>query len=614
MFYQLIDIKRDGKKRKWYVYRDNFDNKIELTAKQIKENWDDNIFQGVKLDKAGRVIEAKKPDLVESPLNSGTHLGQFLWGDNLVKHVNAVIKGMSKRDAVDQIVERLEGEIWDRLILVEGLKGTGKTTAILQAIQVLFDKGVSVSSIVYIDADLKSFSDKYKYIVVQAEPIARFVRDLDFEYVFIDGITNAEGTLDWLRFMSDTVFLSRKKIVLSGDESYLWLMARRIGNLYDRTISIDLTYLTFKEYSEIFPERVKGLTQQEIVKEFCISGGVLSEIEDPGMVFRSIATSIVGAIKRNTDHPRITNHTGPLFSATEVQLVELILVAGLEVYKTQNEDKFKNQNMIIPELGTDIKKIEFLYNFLPHWIHDVFPFLFMTLRELKILDTIDNLARKSKGIVPVSNVEFVCHISRLYYSAISKFFGKKDIAEDEFYGDSSIGMDKEALAGVAFKNLILSQCVQFINLLNRQYFLNRDFKEVIIGYCRYSLSQKKMLEYGEKNKTPEVDLVIKLVDSRKVLSSCLIKVKPGIHRTPRYTKNMFLRSMRDAVGFVDKYIVVYNGETQKIKDVDYVNAVEFLMDIGKWVFNQDIIKKRGKKVKHETMQDFFKGFDEEQSI
>lgn len=34
MFYQLIDIKRDGKKRKRYVYRDNFDNEIEFTAKQ----------------------------------------------------------------------------------------------------------------------------------------------------------------------------------------------------------------------------------------------------------------------------------------------------------------------------------------------------------------------------------------------------------------------------------------------------------------------------------------------------------------------------------------------------------------------------------------------------
>lgn len=566
MFYELLGINNKGTANKEYVYRDTSGKVYNLTSKQIKADWAGNIFQGVKLDSAGRLVEntnqmigGSTPNIVmHTPVSSNTQGYRVYTGNSLTALVTGVTKGKNRRYAVEQVIDRLKNYEAGKVCVVKGLRRTGKTTAILQAVQVLLTNGVSDTSIGFITATTEA----------SALEVVGLIEASHWEYVFVDEVTHLNGLLDILKDISDNIAMF-KKVVLTGTDSYVWPMAA-CDVLYGRTLPVDLTYMSLKEYCEVFPERVKGYTKFELIAYFCRFGGVLSVSEYAGLknAYVSIQTAIVGnivdTILRNKNHNTIKTHAGALYSATREQLTEAVIIAILEACKTQGSDKLKTQGVRIPEIAAGIleKESPFKSNGVKN---DVVVRLLGALIELNVLDKLENFAKKSDAVEPSSKMELVCHISSLYNTII----GAID--------------DAGILTGEAFENLILSQCVQFIRILNQQYISEYKVKDVVVGYCRYEISEEKLIEYGEKNKTPEADLIIRQRDSAGITSSCFIEVKRSTSSDTGHAKNMFLQSMREAVGAMDRYLVVYMGETKKIREVDYVNAVDFLMDIGKWV-------------------------------
>ena len=75
-------------------------------------------------------------------------------------------------------------------------------------------------------------------------------------------------------------------------------------------------------------------------------------------------------------------------------------------------------------------------------------------------------------------------------------------------------------------------------------------------------------------------------DSNELIAQCAVEIKASHEPLSGHAKNFFLTSTETALGKIDKYVVVYRGETQELRDVHYVNAYDFLMDIGKYVLVQ----------------------------
>jgi len=51
----------------------------------------------------------------------------------------------------------------------------------------------------------------------------------------------------------------------------------------------------------------------------------------------------------------------------------------------------------------------------------------------------------------------------------------------------------------------------------------------------------------------------------------------------RQRKNLDVASMRAVLGMVDKFMVVYLGETKQVDNVQYIHAYDFLMNMSHWL-------------------------------
>lgn len=167
------------------------------------------------------------------------------------------VKNWELRDCFDQLEGYLYGKEYDRVCLVFGLRRTGKTTMLRQAIGRMTKENLSCTA--YIKAR-------------RNDNMAMMNRDLKklfdagFRYVFIDEVTLMEDFIDSAALFSDVFAAMGMKIVLSGTDSLgFWLAMDQ--ELYDRAKPIHTTFIPYREYS-----RLLGI---DSIDEYIRYGGTL---------------------------------------------------------------------------------------------------------------------------------------------------------------------------------------------------------------------------------------------------------------------------------------------------------------------------------------------------
>ena len=167
------------------------------------------------------------------------------------------VKNWELRDCFDQLEGYLYGKEYDRVCLVFGLRRTGKTTMLRQAIGRMTKENLSRTA--YIKAR-------------RNDNMAMMNRDLKklfdagFRYVFIDEVTLMEDFIDSAALFSDVFAAMGMKIVLSGTDSLgFWLAMNQ--ELYDRAKPIHTTFIPYREYS-----RLLGI---DSIDEYIRYGGTL---------------------------------------------------------------------------------------------------------------------------------------------------------------------------------------------------------------------------------------------------------------------------------------------------------------------------------------------------
>lgn len=158
-------------------------------------------------------------------------------GEDLKRLCNGV-KQYKKRECFQILSAFLSSTINGKLCLLYGLRRTGKTTMLLQAISSLGH-------------------NKVAYIKINtADNMAMLNRDLrklindNYKYIFIDEATLLADFIDSASLLSDVYALSGVKIVLSGTDSLGFVLSMD-NELYDRAILIHTTYIPFREYSRL---------------------------------------------------------------------------------------------------------------------------------------------------------------------------------------------------------------------------------------------------------------------------------------------------------------------------------------------------------------------------
>lgn len=156
----------------------------------------------------------------------------------------ALSKGVmswGKRDCYRQLQEYLYSNASDRVCLVFGLRRTGKTTMLRQAIGEMTPE--QVSKAVYIKA---TTSDT---MAAMNRDLAK-LSELGYRYVFIDEVTLMSDFIDSAALFSDIYAAQGMKIVLSGTDSLGFWFALH-AELYDRALMLHTTFIPFREHSRL---------------------------------------------------------------------------------------------------------------------------------------------------------------------------------------------------------------------------------------------------------------------------------------------------------------------------------------------------------------------------
>ena len=249
-----INIKKiKGKEQPYLQWTENGKSK----SKYIKKNEREEIFASVERRKQlqEELREIKKLEVVDTPVPTKFETSVVI-GNRLLAMTKGV-RNMKERDCFKQLQKYLNSDATDRVCLVFGLRRTGKTTMLRQAVLKMTTEQAS----------------KTAYIKAKGtDTMAAMNRDLEkllelgYENVFIDEVTLMEDFIDSAALFSDIYATQGMKIVLSGTDSLgFWFALHQ--ELYDRAITIHTTFIPFREHS-----RLLGI---DSIDEYIRYGGTL---------------------------------------------------------------------------------------------------------------------------------------------------------------------------------------------------------------------------------------------------------------------------------------------------------------------------------------------------
>lgn len=167
------------------------------------------------------------------------------------------VRNWQERDCFEQLQAYLNSDSTDRVCLIFGLRRTGKTTMLRQAVLKM----------------TPSQAARTAYVKAKGtDTMAAMNRDLEklqergFENVFIDGVTLMPDFIDSAAVFSDIYAAQGMKIVLSGTDSLgFWFALHQ--ELYDRAVTIHTTFIPYREHS-----RLLGI---DSIDEYIRYGGTL---------------------------------------------------------------------------------------------------------------------------------------------------------------------------------------------------------------------------------------------------------------------------------------------------------------------------------------------------
>lgn len=236
-----LQWREEGKMKSKYIR----DEELEELQQQIAER--KRLQERLKEKKAKYMTSAKKNAKYETNVSTG---------NNLIRMVKKV-SGLEKRDVFEQVTKYLYGKDYTRVCAVYGLRRTGKTTMLFQAIADMSDENFEKSAYIKIRT-----TDQMDMVIRDLEKL----NNEGYEYIFIDEVTLMKDFIDSASLFSDIYTQMGMKIVLSGTDSLGFWFAE--GNeLYDRVRMVHTTFISYREYS-----RILGI---DSIDEYIRYGGTL---------------------------------------------------------------------------------------------------------------------------------------------------------------------------------------------------------------------------------------------------------------------------------------------------------------------------------------------------
>ena len=165
--------------------------------------------------------------------------------------------GYEHRESFDRIMKYLRFRPEDRVLILYGLRRTGKTTMLRQAVLSMTEEERARTA--YVKA-------KVGETLADVNHDLKELKRRGFKFVLIDEVTLMEDFIDGAALFSDVYCGEGMKVVLSGTDSLgFWCSVREA--LYDRAYLIHTSFISYREHAR--------LLKIEDIDEYLRYGGML---------------------------------------------------------------------------------------------------------------------------------------------------------------------------------------------------------------------------------------------------------------------------------------------------------------------------------------------------
>lgn len=243
----------NGKVQHYLQWRENGKLKSKYIRKDALEIIEQQIARRKELESVISRLKLTLPKMEDGNMHYETSV---MTCESIRDRLEMAAK-LKRRDCFAPLLKNLYSTDMTRVTAVYGLRRTGKTTMLYQAMAEMS----------------RELQEKTVYIKLKPEDdMARLNRDLyrlkeaGYQYIFIDEVTLAKDFIDGASLFSDVFTAMGMHFVLSGTDS-LGLWFARDNELYDRVRMIHTTVIPYREYN-----RLLGI---DSVDEYIRYGGTL---------------------------------------------------------------------------------------------------------------------------------------------------------------------------------------------------------------------------------------------------------------------------------------------------------------------------------------------------
>ena len=227
-----------------------------LPAEEV-DSFREKIERRKALEKELKALQKQQLAQVRPAMPAYSFRTNVRTGESL-RAFSASVRRYLRRECFQQLHDYVYGEPQDRVLILYGLRRTGKTTMIRQVFAEMSDAELEKAAFIQVTA---------KDTLADVNRDLRMLENLGFCYVFLDEVTLMEDFIEGAALFSDVFAACGMKIVLSGTDSLGFLFTED-EQLYDRCILLHTTFIPYREF-----ERVLGIHG---IDEYIRYGGTMS--------------------------------------------------------------------------------------------------------------------------------------------------------------------------------------------------------------------------------------------------------------------------------------------------------------------------------------------------
>lgn len=566
-----------GKKRVYLQWQEN----KKKVSKYIPNNEVKEIQEKIK--KRKELVSCLKKIDIKSTVNAQISKNyQFKTnirlGSGLLKFVNEV-KKYKKRDCFNDINKYLYSENNNKVLIIYGLRRTGKTTLIRQAIREMDIEEIQKTAFIQITPkdNLASINSDLKYL-----------ESKEYKYIFIDEVTLISDFVEGAALFSDLFAASGMKIILTGTDS-LGFMFSLDNQLYDRCIMIHTTFIPYKEFENVLG--IKG------IDNYISYGGTMSisgtDYNKNSTFANSKSTNeyIDSAIARNIQHSLKCyqseghfRHLGELYKNNELTNVINRIVEDIN-------HRFTLEILTRDFLSNDLAISRNNLRKDKHNAND-------------ILDKIDikQFTNKLKELLEIKNKEDLkTKIKDIHKEEIKEYLKLLDLIDD--IDISTIPQDSERLYRTVFTQpgirysqakalvevLLTDSKFQSISKKDKDYILERILSE-IKGRMLEDIILLETKKYKQDYKVFKLQFAIgefdMVVMDEHNYTCQLYEIKYSKEIIEEQYKNLIdknkCKEVENKFGKIISKSIIYRGINKIINsDINYINVEDYLNNLYK---------------------------------